>query len=441
MASPDVPAARADPVALAEPARKQLVEVAADVLGRLPADQVPPALRTFARFTAARRRQRGAVQIAAVLDTDEAFRAAVAAAVTTALPELVAAISSGDVPAASDPVDVAVAAYLVRPPDWPDVVAAATERWRAQRRHQDAFAGERARLQAEIGDLRSKLKAQTGRRRAAADEADAGTRARVAELDKLLRARTAALRTAERERDAARGELAETQRRAEAAAADGDAQLRRLRSRVAELEQAAGAARRETRIERDLDDARLWLLVETLGAAAAGIRRELSLAPPSLHPADALHARLGDGAADETTGARSLRDQAGVQRFLSLPQAHLIVDGYNVTMTGYGELALSDQRDRLVGALAALAGRCGAEITVAFDGRTRPTVQPRRPRRVRVLFSAAEQIADDLIRALVAAEPPGRPLLVATSDQQVVSDVQRAGAWTVASAVLLSALG
>jgi predicted RNA-binding protein with PIN domain len=435
----EVPADRPAGVALAEPARKQLVEIASDLLGRLPAEQVPASLRPFVRFTPARRRQRGAVQIAAVLDTDDAFRAAVAEAVTEALPHLVAAVAGGTSTAASDPVDVAVAAYLVRPAGWPDVVAAATERWRAQRRHRDAFAEERSRLQAEIGELRAKLKAQTARRRVVADEADAG--ARLAELDKLLRARTAALRTAERDRDAARDELADTRRRAEAATAAGEAQVRRLRSRIAELEQASGAARRDTRVERDLDDARLWLLVETLGAAAAGIRRELSLAPPSLRPADALQARLDDGAGDEPVGTRSVRDEAGVQRLLSVPQAHLIVDGYNVTMTGYGELTLSDQRDRLVAALAALAGRCGAEITVAFDGRTRPTVQPRWPRGVRVLFSAADQIADDLIRALVAAEPAGRPLLVATSDQQVVADVRRAGAWTVASDVLLGALG
>jgi predicted RNA-binding protein with PIN domain len=57
-----------------------------------------------------------------------------------------------------------------------------------------------------------------------------------------------------------------------------------------------------------------------------------------------------------------------------------------------------------------------------------------------VIFSAPEEIADDVIRRLVAAEPPGRPVLVATSDQQVVADVQRDGAWTVPSVVLLARL-
>jgi predicted RNA-binding protein with PIN domain len=112
-----------------------------------------------------------------------------------------------------------------------------------------------------------------------------------------------------------------------------------------------------------------------------------------------------------------------------------------VTKSGYGELSLSDQRKRLVGAMATLAGRCGAEVTIAFDGGERPPAQPPVPRGVRVLFSAADEIADDLIRRLVAAEPVGRPIVVVTSDQQVVKDVQRDGAWTAPSAVLLARLG
>jgi predicted RNA-binding protein with PIN domain len=76
---------------------------------------------------------------------------------------------------------------------------------------------------------------------------------------------------------------------------------------------------------------------------------------------------------------------------------------------------------------------------VAFDGARRPAVQPVAPRGVRVLFSQ-DEIADDLIRRLVAAEPVGRPILVVTSDQEIVADVSRAGAWTVASVVLLEVL-
>ncbi|HEU5006962.1 MAG TPA: NYN domain-containing protein [Jatrophihabitantaceae bacterium] len=426
----------AERTVLVEPARKQVVELAADVLGRLASEQTPTALRPFARFTPARRRQRGAVQIAAALDTDDQFRDSVADAVRETLPDLVAAVADGELPAASDPVDVAVVAYLVRPQGWQDVLAAASELWRAQREHADELGEERARLQHEIAQLRGKLKSETARSRDAIAEAGAQARDRIAELEKALRNRTRELRAAERERNEARAELAAARQTAERADTAHESELRRLRARVSELEQAGGAARREARVERDVDDARLWLLVETVNSAAAGIRRELSLPPPSMRPADAVTADDG-----ELSTARTVADAGALDRLLAMPEAHLIVDGYNVTMSGYGELTLADQRDRLIAALATLAARRGPEVTVVFDGRTRPAVQPRTPRGVRVLFSAADEIADDVIRALVAAEPFGRVLVVATSDQQVVVDVRRAGAWTVPSTGLLALLG
>ena len=117
------------------------------------------------------------------------------------------------------------------------------------------------------------------------------------------------------------------------------------------------------------------------------------------------------------------------------------MDGYNVTKTGYGELALADQRSRLLTALAAWAARTGVEVTVAFDGGPRPVAAARAPRGVRVLFSAEDEIADDLIRRLVAAEPAGRPVVVVTSDAQVVTDVRAAGAFTAPSSALLGLLG
>ncbi len=206
----------------------------------------------------------------------------------------------------------------------------------------------------------------------------------------------------------------------------------RLRARVAELARAGEATRRDTRTGRDVDEARLRLLLDTLTEAAAGMRRELALPASTLRPADTVPA--GDTDASTTAGVE-------LDRLLQLPQAHLIVDGYNVTKSGYPELPLADQRARLTAALAAVQARTGVEITIAFDGGARPPSQPRTPRGVRVLFSAPDEIADDLIRRLVAAEPAGRPVVVVTSDRAVVTDVSRAGAWTVPSAALLSLLG
>jgi predicted RNA-binding protein with PIN domain len=243
------------------------------------------------------------------------------------------------------------------------------------------------------------------------------------------------LRTAERDRDAALAVAQAARAQLETQAAAHEAELRRQRARQAEAERSAETARRGTRTERDVDDARLWLLVDTLVQAAAGVRRELSLPAPDLRPADVV------ASADTEAGRRSAHDAAALDRLLAVPNVHVIVDGYNVTKTGYGELSLADQRARLVGALAALAAQSGAEVTVAFDGGAKPPMQPVTPRGVRVLFSAPDEIADDLIRRLVAAEPPGRPVVVVTSDQQVVADTSLDGAWSVPSAVLLSRLG
>jgi predicted RNA-binding protein with PIN domain len=131
-----------------------------------------------------------------------------------------------------------------------------------------------------------------------------------------------------------------------------------------------------------------------------------------------------------------------LEQLLALPRAHMIVDGYNVTKTAWPELSLERQRDRLLAGVAPLVARSGAEVTVVFDaaGSTdRPPVN--RPRGVRVLYSPAGVIADDVIRELVAAEPQGRPLVVVSSDNQVARDVVLAGARSVAAGALTRLLG
>jgi predicted RNA-binding protein with PIN domain len=57
-----------------------------------------------------------------------------------------------------------------------------------------------------------------------------------------------------------------------------------------------------------------------------------------------------------------------------------------------------------------------------------------------VLFSPPGVLADEVIVDLVAAEPAGRAVLVATSDGEVVRAVRGAGARVLPSAVLLARL-
>ncbi len=436
MTSSDRPAAASGQPLLLEPVRQRLVTIAADVLAHLGTEEVPAALRLIARFAPGKRARLGASALAAALDADEQFRARVAAVVEESTPQLVDAVRSGAPTAASDPIDVAVVAYLFRADGWIEAVTGANLRWAAERGETATDAVEVSRLRAEVADLRTRRKAETARTRDAVAAAGEQLAAELADAKRQLRARTGELRAAEQARDTAQAAAAETAQALAALTSAHDAEQRRARARIAELERAAEAARREVRAGRDVDDARLWLLVDTVTEAAAGIRRELSLPlPPSIRPADTV------SCAPVAGGSRRADDPAAVGRLLALPNVHLILDGYNVTKTGYGDLALADQRSRLIGSMATLAGRSGAEVTIAFDGGARPPAQPPAPRGVRVLFSAQDEIADDLIRRLVAAEPNGRPVVVVSSDRQVATDVQRAGAWAVPSAVLLAHLG
>jgi predicted RNA-binding protein with PIN domain len=422
-------------VALVEPARVQLIGLAADVLGRLPVDEVPASLRAIAKFAPAKRQRLGGVAIAAALDADDTFRAKVADAVAEASPDLAAAVRDGTSTTAADPIDVAVVAYLTRPDGWTDTLARASRRWSDERGSAAGAKDEVAKLRAELTDLRAQARGESARLRDAVAAAGEQAGTDLAAVRHTLRERTRELRAAERDLEAVRLAESELRGRFEAQASAHDADLRRLRGRLTEAERAAETARRGSRTERDVDDARLWLLIDTLVQAAGGVRRELSLAAPTLRPADA----VGSAGTDAT--GRSANDPAAFDRLLALPNVHVVIDGYNVTKTGYGDLSLAEQRTRLIGALATLGGQSGAEITVAFDGGAKPPVQPPTPRGVRVLFSSSDEIADDLIRRLVAAEPAGRPVVVVTSDRQVVADTGRQGAWAVPSSVLLARLG
>ena len=134
-------------------------------------------------------------------------------------------------------------------------------------------------------------------------------------------------------------------------------------------------------------------------------------------------------------------DPVRLDHLLGMPKAHMLVDGYNVTKTGYGELSLEQQRSRLITGLGGIAAQTGAEVTVVFDGAERMIGLPPAPRGVRVLFSKKGETADELIRQLVRAEPAGRPIVVISSDREVADGVRRHGAYPLSSDTLLRRLG
>jgi predicted RNA-binding protein with PIN domain len=233
--------------------------------------------------------------------------------------------------------------------------------------------------------------------------------------------------------------LATEKGRAARAAADAEAEVRRLRSRLIDAELAASDARSVTKDARAVDDARLWLLLETIGQAAVGLRRELALEPAKKLPADFVAEASAQLPGSDRAGARALNadDPARLDQLLALPRAHLVVDGYNVTKRGFGDVSLEQQRSRLVSSLGGLAAQSGIEVTVVFDGADKVLAVPSPPRGVRVLFSRKGETADELIRQLVRAEPMGRPVIVISSDREVADGVRRHGAYPLSSDSLL----
>ncbi|RPK42537.1 NYN domain-containing protein [Streptomyces sp. ADI93-02] len=426
---------------LPEGVRRRVVALVSDAFGGLTVGELPAQLRQYARFTPSRRAKFAGNAMAAALESDPVFRRRIGERIGQAQPELAEALTSGAPPAAADPVDVAAAAYVLRPAGWVKLVAAAGEE--AQRAHaeraDEETRRELERLREELGRARGQTRADTERLRAELDAArkenDSLHRKLRSALSEVKRGE-AALRRSGAEADAVRAEAA-----AQVSAAESES--RRLKARLAEAEASVEAGRRAAREGRSVEDMRLRLLLDTVLDAAQGLRRELALPPSSLRPADSVEAVEPGRMSPKDIAARALSetDPALLDQLLALPQAHLIVDGYNVTKTGYPQMPLEKQRLRLLGGLSVLAAQTGAEMTCVFDGAELAVpVLLAPPRGVRVLFSKAGVTADELIRQLARAEPPGRPVVVVSTDREVADGVAKAGARPVASALLLKRL-
>jgi predicted RNA-binding protein with PIN domain len=426
---------------LPEAVRQRVVELAADAVGALPGDQVPAPLRRVARFEPRRRARLAAAPLAAQLAGDAEFRERVAEFARAGHAELCAALESGTVPAAAEPVIVAALAYLLRPSGW-------TERIETARRdiERSSVAADEAETIRRLAELQEQIAAAKATRSEEIDKLRAelrASRAENAELRKKLHeSRTRAKREHTRAEEL-ESQAGEERAAASAAASAAEAELRRLRARLSQAESAAENARRAAREGRNLDDTRLRVLLDALTDAAKGLRQEIGLPTGIDRPADSVGAVSPQRPGHRTLPGRALADSdpALLDQLLTLPQVHLIIDGYNVTKTGYGDLPLSDQRSRLVSGVGVLHAQTKAEVTVVFDGAELDApVAVQAPRGVRVLFSAPGQTADDLIGQLVRAEPTGRAVVVISSDQEVCDAARRADARPAPAALLLRRL-
>ena len=417
---------------LAAPVRARLAQLAAAALGHMRKADVPAPLRPVMRFAPAKRAKLGQQPLLAALRDAPVFRQAVLDRCRSA-PELLSFEQA-------DPAAVAAAALLLGSPQaahYAELVAFRAEQGKL-RNERDSAVSRADKLAADLEQLREELAAA----HRAAEQAGSAGAGEADRLRKRLREQGVRLREAKDDAAAARQELEHERERVRAEVEEMAAQRDRARERASSERTRAERAVAETEVAREAarearqgDEVRLALLLDTAEGALTGLRRELGASGSGPLPADA--ADLGRS---DSGMSGHVEDRAGLERLLVLPAVHLIVDGYNVTKTGYPELPLADQRERLAHQLASLSARTGAEVTVVFDGADVLAVPAAGPRGVRVLFSDPGVQADDVIRALVDAEPQGRQLVVATSDREVVTSVRRRGAYSVPSAVLLERL-
>jgi predicted RNA-binding protein with PIN domain len=418
---------------LPEPVRARVVALTAGVLPLVP--ELPATLRRIADFAPARRAKAGGTAIAVALDVDPEAEGGLRERVAVQLRSAQPRYAAERLPADADATEVAAFAWLLRPEGWPEQLAAAVERLQVRPAvaEQDLV-----RLQKRVAQLEEELREARERRRTDLES--------LKQENALLRRRLGEARASGREvllgAEEAVAAAEAARAAAEATAESHQREVRQLRSRVTQLEADAGEDRRSARVEREAATQRARLLLDTLAEAASGLRRELGLPHTPGTPGEAVEATYA-----ASQGAERNRAVAGLgelEGYLAMPRARLIVDGYNVTKQAWSTSPLEAQRNRLVQALAPLVARTGAETTVVFDAAAVPGAAARHvvgaPRGVRVVFSPAGVIADDVIRELVAAEPVGRVVLVVTDDQAVARDVAAAGARPVPTTVLLQSL-
>ena len=408
-----------------------------------PAVPPPPELKPFLKFQKLPAPALGPVRRA--VDGDEEFRARVAEV------------------AADDRLGRASYLWLVRPAGWEtDLELLAIEAAAAI----EAQEGERAER-----DARKRVDAAEQAERAARAEAAAAHASLRAERDKRQEAEGALAKLKRRveqleiELGGARRRLDEATEALGAAVAAADA----ARSEAAQARQAAEIAR-EAGLEAE---AQLVALrqppplpappaapAHELGAAAAALR-EAAAATTRL--SDALAAAAASLGAGESTAApvSARRARRGVTRhrrrplplpggvfadtpeaalhLLRVPRVLLVVDGYNMAKLGWPDVALAEQRARLLDALDELTTRFGTDVQVVFDGADVEPM-PGVRRQVRVSFSPAGVTADRVIVDLAASLPADVPVVVATNDGEVRRGASAAGANLLWSEQLLNAL-
>ncbi len=347
-----------------------------------------------------------------IVEADDGFRARIAAG---ALPELV------------DPIGKL---WLERPTGWADEV-------RRLVTEDDAAA--------ESADVAKQLK-KAERRRDAAESAAARARLEVVVLHELVAQRDVViddLRT-----DVAK--LTESLDDVQAELVDARNEARHSRDRASaalgKLQAAESARANAFAAQGQAETVRDDVLADR--ATLAAERSELERLATS---AEALAQQLATLVAPRVIGAPKtirrkplalpggvLGDSLAAGEYLLRSGASIVVDGYNIAKLAWPNLDLEGQRVVLLDAIENLTRRFGSDITVVFDGADVVGASADGRRIVRVVYSPAGVVADDVIRDEVRRLPATRAVVVGTNDQQIVRDVRAMGANTMTSDQLVA---
>lgn len=427
-----------------------LLDAAANTVARNETGSLPPVLRPLAGFD--RRGLQSSTarqQLRRALEVDGGFRDRVVERFANK-PEVVAALESWDVSQAlrradeaadrSDLPWLASALYAVQPPGWEfglGVLCASFERERSAREQEaDAKARE---LQLSTLD-EARRRAETAR-----DEALVVANRLDEELKEERRAR--------RERELrAEHEVEDAHRRrrdAEATSEATRAEVEEARARETKAGDRARVAEQGLRsTQRVMKEQQAAAAEAARSAAVAAERAALPPAPVEPEPALAPEpepepqvARPGQRRPVRTPvpcppGMHRDSPEA-LDAMLRAQGVVLVVDGYNVSMAGWGQVELAAQRERLAVALSRLHLRTRCSVVLVFDGAGVEGVAPTRRPGVRVVFSAADEQADPVIVRTVADLSPTTPAVVATSDRWVQENAASQGAAVVSAATLL----
>lgn len=280
------------------------------------------------------------------------------------------------------------------------------------------------------------------KRREAAEQAAARTRAELLAMGERLAEREreiAELRSGRKDTDselsAARDVVAAAKQAARHAADRAEADRQRLAAVERQLDEALFKASDAERQRDELLSARAERAgIEVSPAQLMELRGLASSARTMADRLAALIAVPSSGRKPVALPGSTARDSRRATEFLlTVPGVLVLIDGYNVAKLTWPDLALAEQRDRMLDAVDTIARRYGAEIAVIFDGADVVGAHAAQRRLARVRYSHAGITADDVIRAEVSSLDPGRAVVVVTNDGAIRRDVAAAGANLIAS--------